>query len=190
MLGAREVVLLPFGDSDMAGEPPAGSLVAAPLEDVVAAVADVVARVRPDVVVTLDPVAGDGHRDHDRIGEATTEAVHRAAPDAHLYWWALRRELLQRWLDALRQTRPDAAHLDLDAQGLGRPDDQITTVVDTTADRPTRGAAVAEHRSQRPPHADMPPEIAEPFLSQDALVRAVPPWTGGPVESDLLLPPR
>lgn len=188
-LGVREVVLLPFGDSDMTGEPPAGSLVAAPLDDVVAAVADVVARVRPDVVVTLDPVAGDGHRDHARIGEATTEAVRRAAPDAHLYWWALRRELLQRWLDTLRETRPDAGHLDLDAQGLGRPRDEVTTVVDATADRAAREAAVAQHRSQRPPHADMPPEIAEAFLSEDAFVRVVPPWAGGPVETDLLLPP-
>ncbi|MFP5219972.1 MAG: PIG-L deacetylase family protein [Actinomycetes bacterium] len=189
VLGAREVVLLPFGDSDMTGEPPTGSLVAAPLEDVVTAVADVVARVRPDVVVTLDPEAGDGHRDHDRIGAATTEAVRRAAPDTHLYWWVVRRELLQRWLDALRAARPDAGHLDLDAEGLGRPSEQVTTVVDTTADRAVREAAVAEHRSQRPPHADMPAEIAGSFLTEDALVRVVPAWDGGELETDLLLPP-
>jgi len=190
VLGARDVVLLGFADSGMTGDLPDGALAGVPLEQVVAAVEQVVARVDPDVVVTLDPVAGDGHRDHHRIGAATTEAVRGAAPSASLYYWTVRRTLLRRWLDELARTRPDAGHLDLDASGLGRPEDEITTLLDTSAERAVREAAVAAHRTQRPPHDNVPADLADAFLSSDALVRAAPGWAGGARESELLLPAR
>lgn len=46
-------------------------LAGAPLEDVVAAVAGVIADVDPHVVVTMDETGGDGHRDHVRIAIGT-----------------------------------------------------------------------------------------------------------------------
>ena len=187
LLGVSDVVLLDFVDSDMTGDAAPETLVGAPLEDVVRAVGEVLERVDPDVVVTLDPVAGDGHRDHVRIGEATTEAVRRHDSGASLYYWAVPREGLRRWLDTLREERPDAAHLDLDRSGMGRPEDEITTVVDVSAFVDVRRAAMAAHRSQRPPFDDMPPHVAQEFLVRDLLVRVEPPWQGGPRETALVV---
>src|SRR6478736_2448893 len=53
LLGVRRFVLLDFGDSGMNGEPPPGALVAAPVDDVVAAVRAVIDDVAPDLVVAL-----------------------------------------------------------------------------------------------------------------------------------------
>ena len=72
VLGATRVRLLDFGDSGWAGDCNSWSLVGAAFDDVVAVVRDVVADERPDVVVTLDPSGGDGHRDYVRIAQATT----------------------------------------------------------------------------------------------------------------------
>ena len=76
-LGAVDVVLLDFVDSGMSGDAGPDTLVGAPFDSVVDAVAGVVAAVDPDVVVGLDTSGGDGHRDHTRIGRATVEAVRR-----------------------------------------------------------------------------------------------------------------
>lgn len=51
---------------------------------VVTELTDVLIAEQPDVVVTLDPGGGDGHRDHVRIAEATTIAFDRAECDGHL----------------------------------------------------------------------------------------------------------
>lgn len=190
MLGVHEVVQLDFADSGMQGEPGPRTLVGAPLESVVAAVFEVVSRVDPDIVVTLDAAGGDGHRDHVRIAEATTQAVPRTGTGATLYYWALFRSLLRRWLHALRDDRPQAGHLDLDVSGLGRPEEEITTVIDVANHLDRRRAAMAVYRSQRSPYDDMSEELADAFLRHDRLVRIEPPWKGGPVESSLVLRSR
>lgn len=187
VLGVDEVVVLDFVDSDMHGEAGPATLVGAPLAAVVDAVAEVVARVDPDVVVTLDAGGGDGHRDHVRIAEATTEAVRRSGAGATLYSWTVVRSLLLRWLEALREGRPDAGHLQLDEDGLGRPDGEVTTVVDVSPHLERRRAAMAVHGSQRPPYDDMDVALAEAFLRHDRFVRVEPPWEGGPLEEALLV---
>ena len=74
ILGVADFVLLGYLDSGMTGDLAEDSLVGAPLEDVVGRVRAVVEDVDPELVITLDPVNSDGHRDHVRIGAATTEA--------------------------------------------------------------------------------------------------------------------
>lgn len=190
VLGVGDIVLLDFVDSGMHGEPASGTLVGAPLASVVTAVADVVVRTDPDVVVTLDVAGGDGHRDHARIAEATTEAVRGVGRGASLYYWCVVRSLLRRWLETMRQVRPETSHLQLGEDGLGRPDEDITTMVDVSAHVERRRAAMAMHRSQRSPFEDMPADLVEASLTCDRLVRAEPPWPGGPVERQLLVPRR
>ncbi len=187
VLGVGQVVLLDFVDSGMDGQPAPETLVGAPRESVVAAVAEVVKRTDPDVVVTLDAAGGDGHRDHMRIAEATTEAVRREGSGASLYYWCVVRSLLRRWLESLQQVRPESSHLELDLDGLGRPDEEITTVVDTTAHLGRRWEATAMHRSQRPPYDGMPDDLVAAFLACDRLVRVEPAWPGGPVERQLFV---
>jgi LmbE family N-acetylglucosaminyl deacetylase len=187
VLGVNRFVLLDYGDSDMAGDPAPGTLVAAPLEEVVAAVRAVVEDVDPELVVTTDPDFGDGHRDHVHIGRATIEAC-AGRPDLRVYLWVVSRELLRSWFAELARVNPDAGHLalDLDAEGIGRPDSDVTTVLDVTPFRAVRERAMAQHATQKPPFADMPAAMQDAFLHADRLVRVQPPWTGGEPERTLV----
>jgi N-acetyl-1-D-myo-inositol-2-amino-2-deoxy-alpha-D-glucopyranoside deacetylase len=188
LLGARRFELLDFGDSGMSGDAAPDTLFGAPLGAVVDSVGEVVERVGPDVVVTLDPTGGDGHRDHVRIAEATTEAVRRREVRASLYHWCIPRSVLLRWLERTREINPASGHLELDSSGLGRRTEEITTVLDHGAHLDLRRAAIARHGSQRSPFEEMPDDLVEAFLARDHLVRAEPPWSGGPQEHELLLP--
>jgi len=190
VLGARGFELLDFVDSGMDGQAGPDTLVGAPLESVVEAVATVLDRVDPDVVVTLDPTGGDGHRDHVRIAEATTEAVRLRSSGASLYHWCIPRSVLLRWLEHTREVNPGSGHLELDSSDLGRPTDDITTVLELAAHLDVRRDAIARHTSQRSPFEDMPDDLVHEFLARDHLVRAEPPWPGGPQEAALLIPDR
>src|SRR5207342_1087020 len=110
-LGVSRFILLGYRDSGMTGEPGPFTLAGAPFADVVSVVLEVIDQIDPDVVVTLDPDHGDGHRDHAVIGRATVEAG-RDRPDIRLYAWALTRSLLTRWLGELQDVRPGSENLD------------------------------------------------------------------------------
>ena len=168
-LGASDTIVLDFGDSGMGGPVAADTLVGAPLERVVDAVATVIAQVDPDVVVTLDATGGDGHRDHARIGEATTIAFQRHGRGS-LYYWTVPRSVLLRWLRRTAEVNPGSGHLELDESTLGRPDDEITTIVDVSAHIDVRRRAIALHASQRSPYDGMPVDLVDAFLSRDHLV--------------------
>lgn len=162
----------------MSGDPAPGTLAAAPLPDIVDALRTVVADTDPQVVLTLDPVHGDGHRDHVLIGRATLVAC-ADRPDTRVYAWAIERPLLNRWFTELARVRPDAGHLDLDKAGLGRPTEQITTVLDVAHVREVRERAIAVHASQTSPYEGMPADLRDEFLQTDRLVRLQPAPTGG-----------
>lgn len=183
LLGVRHFVLLDYGDSGMTGEPEPGTLAAAAHEQVTADLDRVIAEVRPDLVLTLDPTAGDGHRDHIAIGRAALAAGRNAG--LPVYAWALPRALLARWFAELEQVRPDSAHLDLDRQGLGRPEEQISTVLDVADLQPLREQAIARHASQTSPYDGMPTDLRDDFLRTDRLVRLHPAWTGAAVETSI-----
>ena len=168
LLGAARVEVLGWLDSGMTGEPAPGSLAAADPRDVERAIAAIIEREQPDVVVTLD--ASDGHRDHAVVRDATLAAVQRVArPPARVYLFCLPRSLLA-----------DFAGV----PGLGTPDDDITTVVDVRAHLELRWKAIRTHASQLPPYDAMPPALAHAFLATDRLLRVTPEWEGGDVERD------
>lgn len=173
MLGVGDVVVWDWLDSGMDGEPGSDTLCAAPLDDVVGAVAELVEARRPTVVVTLD--GSDGHRDHVRLRDATLAAVEAASwSPRRVYLHCLPRRLMRRWVDELSRHDPEAAHLGLGE--LGTPDDQITTLLDTSDLLDLRERAMAVHASQTPPYDVMPPDLRRDFLATDALRRVRPPW--------------
>lgn len=184
LLGASQVVLLGYCDSGMSGDASPGSLAAAPVHDVAQRVDAVIRDVRPDVIVTLDPDHGDGHRDHVAIARATIAAC-AAHPDIRLYEWVLPRAFLAQWFAELERIRPDSEHLDLDQTGIGRPEGDITTVLDVAHLRPLREQAFALHASQVSPMDGMSDEVRAGFLDRDYLIRVQPPWTGGDRETSL-----
>lgn len=80
-LGLKAVYFLGYRDSGMPGSldnhhPQA--LVSAPLEQVARQVAGYIREVRPQVVITFDPIGGYRHPDHVAIHRATVEAFHIA----------------------------------------------------------------------------------------------------------------
>ena len=171
--------MLDFVDSGMDGEAEVTTLCGAPLEAVTAAVRDAVDRHHPDVVVTLD--GGDGHRDHVRIREAVETAL--AGHPVPLYVQGPPRTLLRAWVSH-HAGRDYAAYTDLPE--IGTPDEQFTTIVDTPEFLERRDAASAMHASQRSPFDGLPEDLRRAFLTREHLIRVNPPWTGGPVETELL----
>jgi LmbE family N-acetylglucosaminyl deacetylase len=183
VLGAAEVVLFDFADSGLNGPMPERGLAAVPIEEIVAPVAELIERLQPDVVVTMHPEATNDHRDHMRIGEATTLAFAKAAkPDATLYHWTLSRSLMEEWMAEARTLGILDAYTDFE---LGLADDEITTIIDVSHVADTRRAGIAAHVTQRSPFEGVSPELQERLFARDFLVRAHPPWNGGPPETRL-----
>ena len=161
-LGADEVVLLDFADSGMTGDVPPNGLVAHDVDTVAAAVAEVITRVQPDVVVTLSPHPRDDHRDHKHIGAATAVAFERAASaDSRLYFWCMADSLIKPWIAEMVGKGLLPAYADLD---IGTPDDQITTIVDVSAVGAIRRAGIAEHRTQLAPFDGLSDALYERIL--------------------------
>ncbi len=188
VLGVHRHVLLDFLDSGMTGEAGPQSLAGAPFDEVVADLRRVIAEVEPAVVVGLDSVTSDGHRDHDRIGAATMAAA-ADRPDLPTYAWCVPRPVIQAWFGHLAAARPGSEYEPEPPPDVGRTIDEVTTILDGRPYLELRHRATAAHASQRPPFAGMPDDLAELFLATDHLVRVQPPWTGGDVERSLPLEP-
>jgi N-acetyl-1-D-myo-inositol-2-amino-2-deoxy-alpha-D-glucopyranoside deacetylase/mycothiol S-conjugate amidase len=83
-LGLAGVIHLGYRDSGMAGSPSnqaPKALAAAPLDEVTGRVVKVLRELRPQVVITFDPIGGYRHPDHIAIHQATVKAF-GAAGDA------------------------------------------------------------------------------------------------------------
>lgn len=166
VLGIREVRLLSHHDSGMDGDPAPGTLAAADPAAVTMEVRAVIDELRPDVVVTLD--GSDGHRDHAVMRDATLAAVDTAQPSpAATYLWCLARSSMARWAEHMRSTGGGEAYLAM--RELGTPDEEITRVVDASAELSARWAAIRAHASQPSPYDDLPPELQHEFLAADRL---------------------
>jgi LmbE family N-acetylglucosaminyl deacetylase len=144
-------------------------------EDLVDQVTDVLLEVRPDVVVTFGPDGMTSHHDHMRIGEATTAAFDRLAPD---------RALTHLFHVALPCASVDRFYADLDEAGYGKegelfnvvgvPDERITVRFDARAYRATKLAAILAHRSQICEWERIPEPLRWIFLDEEAFVQARP----------------
>ncbi len=175
LLGVSEVALLDFADSGMTGPAPDGSLVDADLVDVVAAVAGSLRLVRPDVVLTLD--GGDGHRDHERMREATLLAAAEVGVEA-VYLSCLPQSLMRLWVERMRADNPDKEHVLDEVPVLGTPDGQISTEIDVREHRAQLALAMAAHASQDSPYDNLPDDLRDAFLDTARARRVTPAWDG------------
>ena len=172
LLGAARVELLGYRDSGFDGDPPAGSLCAAPVQEVADRLEPLARALHPDVVVVLD--GSDGHRDHLHVRAAVRETLRRVAdPAVRLYENCLPNSLLRRWLAETSRSRSDDAYHALDPATLGRPDEEITDVLDVRSVLDQREAAMAEHRSQASPFDGLSDGLRHDFLATDHL----PEWS-------------
>jgi len=87
IIGLTDVIYLGYRDSGMAGTADNNhpqALVGTQLEKVTGRLVAIFRRLKPEVVVTFDPIGGYGHPDHVAIHNATVMAF-KASGDPHLY---------------------------------------------------------------------------------------------------------
>ena len=85
-LGIESVHLLSYRDSGMTGSPDNNhpqALINASLEEVAGEIAVLIREIKPQVVLTFDPVGGYRHPDHIAIHQATTRAFALAGDSAY-----------------------------------------------------------------------------------------------------------
>jgi N-acetyl-1-D-myo-inositol-2-amino-2-deoxy-alpha-D-glucopyranoside deacetylase len=84
-LGLEEVIYLGYRDSGMAGSPDnrnPQALINAPVDDVAKIITSHLRRLKPQVILTSDPVGGYHHPDHIAIHNATVKAFHACSNPA------------------------------------------------------------------------------------------------------------
>jgi LmbE family N-acetylglucosaminyl deacetylase len=167
-LGLASVTYLGYRDSGMAGSVDnrnPSSLFRAPVIRVAEKIVRQIRRLRPQVVVTFDPVGGYHHPDHIAIHNATVEAFHAAgnpkkAPkagkpfqSAQLYHTALNRRRLRWIVIMMRLSRKDPTQVgrnkDIDLTALTRDKDTPAHVtINYRSVRARKEQADACHASQ------------------------------------------
>ncbi len=202
ILGLAGVVHLGYRDSGMPGtndnkHPEA--LAVAPIDEVSERIVKVIRSLKPDVVVTHDPIGGYGHPDHVAIHNATVKAFEIVAdstkyPEAgpafqpqKLYFHVFPRKLLKVTIKLMRFFGQDPHHFgqnkDVDLASVAEANFPIHAVI-----RPTKAAvrirneAMLCYTSQRgsgPPRRNLL-FLFRRFLGQrESFMRAYPPVNGG-----------
>lgn len=166
-LGLTATYNLGYRDSGMPGAPDnqhPDALFAAPLAQVAQKIAAQIRRVRPQVVITHDPIGGYRHPDHIVCNRATVEAV-RLAGDAsvalddlapyaiqRLYYQTWPRGLFKLGLSVLRlfgaNPREFGRNRDIDLVSLAQVEFPINAVINISAARRFKQDATDCHSSQ------------------------------------------
>jgi len=199
LLGLAEVHLLGYRDSGMPGSPanqhPRALVQAAP--DVLAQqVADLMRRLRPQVVLTFDPFGAYGHPDHVAMHRATVAAFERLPQDERppkLYFTAFRgipRWVV--WLMPLFGVNPEAVgkNRDINLRAALEHALPVTTQIDIHTTYEIKQQAAVCHSSQRSGPASFWGRLPRGWLrrwqSMEVFYRALPPFRQGErVERDL-----
>lgn len=155
-LGVQHVELLRYEDSGIPPRGRPGSLVAASAAAVAHEICAVIARHRPDVVITHDATGGYGHPDHIRTSEAVTTAVRALADGPRLFHAVIPSRVVHAYQRAfaeagLRAGRAAAAGADMD-RDVGVPDEAVTATIDVSEHVRTKRGAVSAHRTQMTGH--------------------------------------
>lgn len=206
-LGLTGLYFLDYRDSGMPGMPSnehPQALIAAPLEEVAAKVARYIRELRPQVVLTFDPIGGYRHPDHIHIQQATKMAFRLAAdPDfktdqpAHqankLYFHTISRRFLRVAVRLMRLVGKDPSRWgkneDIDLTSLAIEDFPVHARIRYQRVEKRKQAASACHASQGGGG------LASGFLSwifrlfagraEDTFMRAYPIEPPQKVEKDL-----
>jgi LmbE family N-acetylglucosaminyl deacetylase len=205
ILGLESVSFLGYRDSGMPGSPDnqhPQALAAAPVDEVARKVAAYIRRLKPQVVITFDPIGGYRHPDHIAIHKATvvafqiagdaSEDIERLPPYApeKLYFTVFSRGFLRAAVRLLRLIGQDPSH-------FGKNKDvDLTSFVD--ADFPTHARisireviaqkerATACHSSQLAGMGGIPARLLQRiFAGDETFMCAVPAEAPPRIERDL-----
>lgn len=166
-LGLTSLITLGYRDSGMPGAASNShpdALVARPLGEVTARICHEIRRLRPQVVVTFDPIGGYRHPDHIAVHQATVAAFHAAGDPAQfpgdlpphtpqkLYYHTFGRRLLRAVVALMplfgQDPRRFGRNKDVDIASLAEVEFPIHARVDVLPALAAREAAVASHASQ------------------------------------------
>lgn len=141
-------------DSGMAGTPARSRtrFADADFEHAVGQLTDVIAELRPHVVVTYDPDGGYGHPDHIQAHRITTAAVDAAADRwavPKFYWTVLSNKAFREGIAALADEDVQEDWIRLEPDGsFGFDEDRITATIDAPEHLAAKAAAIGAHATQ------------------------------------------
>jgi N-acetyl-1-D-myo-inositol-2-amino-2-deoxy-alpha-D-glucopyranoside deacetylase/mycothiol S-conjugate amidase len=180
------------------------ALINQPRERVVGQLVRLMRQLRPQVVITFDPIGGYRHPDHIAIHEATVAAFHAAGdptafPEAgsayapqKLYYTTFSRRLLRLLVKLMplfgRDPRAFGRNRDIDLMQLVAVDFPTHARIDTTAVQAQAHAAALAHVSQsagNPLIRSLLGKVANLLGRSDTFMRAYPPATSNVREDDL-----
>jgi LmbE family N-acetylglucosaminyl deacetylase len=202
----KSIYFLGYRDSGMPGtadntHPQA--LAAQPEERVAEEVAQYIRKLKPQVVITFDPIGGYYHPDHIAIQRATVKAFNLAGDPQFftdgldpfspqkLYFQTMSRGFLRFAVRMLRLVGRDprkfGTNHDIDMQAIAEVDFPITTKINCREVAEIRDAASACHASQGGTSmgSGIVGWLRKQFGSNEVYMRAVPPHRDGEKETDL-----
>ncbi|MCJ7694158.1 MAG: PIG-L family deacetylase [Anaerolineaceae bacterium] len=169
ILGIKKVIYLNYRDSGMPGSPDnlhPMALAAQAVDTVASKVAEIIREIKPEVVITFDPIGGYKHPDHIAIHKATVQAFQMAgeaegqvnsdkqimyAP-SRLYFHIMNRTFLRLAVFVLGLLRKDPHHYgrnkDIDIADLASVDFPTHVRINYKEVASVRAAAAACHASQ------------------------------------------
>lgn len=161
---------------------PDGDLKAVDRTELLDRMTEVLARIRPHVVVTFGPEGVTKHGDHITIGQVCTEAFHRARAEAgeafdRLYYNAIPQSEIDRFWKSLRERGIDLGDPEGPFMPRGVPDETITVRVDCSSVMKAKFEGIRAHATHWQEFGTIPPEMQERLLSEEFFVQAWPPVT-------------
>jgi len=209
VLGLSGVHFLGYRDSGMPGSPDNShpqALAAQPLEQVAGQVAHYMRLLRPQVVITFDPIGGYRHPDHIAIqratvrafemlhdGEASAEAPADDLPQyvpQKMYFSTIPRAFLRFVVRLMRLVGRDPSHFgknkDIDIASLAEVNFPINARINFKEVASLKDKASACHASQGGDNGlSIGNSIRKLFFTSEMYMRAYPPPTPGKTEKDL-----
>ncbi len=205
-LGLADVIHLGYRDSGMPGSADnrhPEALAAAPLDEVAGRVVQVLRDVRPQVVITFDPIGGYRHPDHIAVHHATVKAFHAAGQAAEypergpawqpqkLYYAVFPKGFLKLAVKLMplfgQNPRRFGRNKDIDVTTLLDEFPAHATVPLSREALERKDRASQQHKSQLgggPPRGPLR-WLMRRFGERDHFMRAYPPANGAVKESDL-----
>jgi len=199
-LGLTEVIFLDYRDSGMPGSADnhhPRALVAQPREQIALEIARHIRRLKPDVLVTFDPIGGYHHPDHIAIHQATVRAFDLAGDPtaanmngllAHspsrLYYQTIPRKFMRLMMRIMKLVGRDphkfGKNKDIDLAAIAEVDFPTNAVIDYRQVADIRDEAARCHASQASGSftAGIFGWLRRMFASKEMYMRAVPPPNG------------
>jgi N-acetyl-1-D-myo-inositol-2-amino-2-deoxy-alpha-D-glucopyranoside deacetylase len=205
LLGLSQVIFLDFRDSGMEGSPEnkhPQALAAQQVEDVARIVAGHIRRIRPQVMITFDPIGGYRHPDHIAIHKATVRAFDLCADTAFqdgqkpyqpqkFYFNTFPRGFLKTGVRLISLFGRDPRHFgknkDIDLLSIAEVDFPINAKIDYRPVAEIRDQASACHASQGGQSMNRGPLgwFRRLFSANETFMRAFPPPDRKKTETDL-----